>query len=90
MMTLRLFSANPPAVPMGTTWYLTDLADGEKTSMVDQAIAQAADPFTLGDLERACPGVSRDMVRRVLRDRAREVRVECLGRGPGAVATERL
>lgn len=41
-------------------------------------------PFTLADLERACPGVSRDMVRRVLRDLQRAGRVECLGRGPGA------
>jgi Fic family protein len=26
-MTLRLFSAKPPPVPMGTTWYLTELAE---------------------------------------------------------------
>jgi Fic family protein len=57
---------------------------GEKTALVDQAIARASGAFTLADLERACPGVSRDMVRRVLRDRAKEGKVECLGRGPGA------
>lgn len=27
MMTLRLFAAKPPDVPMGTAWYLTDLAE---------------------------------------------------------------
>jgi len=36
------------------------------------------------DLERACPGISRDMVRRVLRDMKKADQVECLGRGPGA------
>ena len=35
-------------------------------------------------LERACPEVSRDMVRRVLRDLKAAEQVECLGRGPGA------
>ena len=39
--------------------------------------------FGLADLERACPGVSRDMVRRVLRDLQRAGKVVCLGRGPG-------
>ena len=40
--------------------------------------------FTLGELERACPGVSRDMVRRVLRQLQKKGRVACLGRGPSA------
>jgi hypothetical protein len=40
--------------------------------------------FTLQELERACPGVSRDMVRRVLREMRKREKVECLGRGPGA------
>jgi DNA-binding HxlR family transcriptional regulator len=40
--------------------------------------------FTISDLERACPGISRDMVRRVLRDMKKADQVECLGRGPGA------
>lgn len=57
---------------------------GEKTALVEQAIAGVSGSFTLADLERACPGVSRDMVRRVLRNRANEGKVECLGRGPGA------
>jgi hypothetical protein len=43
-----------------------------------------AGEFSLGDLERACPGVSRDMVRRVLRNLQRAAKVACLGRGPGA------
>lgn len=57
---------------------------GAKTEMVEHAIKKFSDKFTLGELERACPGVSRDMVRRVLRQLQRKGYVECLGRGPGA------
>lgn len=57
---------------------------GAKTALVETAIDGFFLDFTLGDLERACPGVSRDMVRRVLRNLRRAGRVECLGRGPGA------
>ena len=41
--------------------------------------------FTVSDLERACPGVSRDMVRRVLRRLKESEQVQPLGRGPGAL-----
>ena len=58
---------------------------GAKTALVEAAIDGFTGQFTLTDLERACPGVSRDMVRRVLRDLQRTKRVVCLGRGPGAV-----
>lgn len=58
---------------------------GAKTALVEAAIEVFAGEFSLSDLERACPGVSRDMVRRVLRDLQKEGRVACLGRGPGAV-----
>src|SRR5262249_20820197 len=57
---------------------------GAKTSLVEAAIDAFPEQFTLTDLERACPGVSRDMVRRVLRELQRARKVECLGRGPGA------
>ena len=42
------------------------------------------------DLERLCPGVSRDMIRIVLRDLKAAGRVECLGRGPGAKWQKRV
>ncbi len=48
------------------------------------AIAGFPGEFTLGDLERACPGASRELARRVLRDLRRAGEVECHGRGPGA------
>lgn len=57
---------------------------GAKTAMVEAAVASFPGEFSLGDLERACPGVSRDMARRVLQQLQREERVECVGRGPGA------
>jgi Fic family protein len=57
---------------------------GAKTELIESAIRTFPAEFTLGDLERACPGVSRDMVRRVLRDLKKSRKVECLGRGPGA------
>jgi hypothetical protein len=47
-------------------------------------LEQLPGDFTLTDLERACPGVSRDMVRRVLMDLRRSGEVTCLGRGLGA------
>jgi Fic family protein len=40
--------------------------------------------FTLSELEQTCPGVSRDMVRHVLREQQAAGAVECRGRGPGA------
>ena len=57
---------------------------GTKTGLVEAAIDAFPGEFTLSDLERACPGVSRDMVRRVLREIQKAGKVVCLGRGPGA------
>ena len=57
---------------------------GAKTELVEHALANFAGEFSLADLERACPGVSLDMVRHLLRDLKTAGRVECVGRGPGA------
>ena len=57
---------------------------GAKTDLIETAVSNFGAEFTLSDLEKACPGVSRDMVRRVLRDLQKRQVVECLGRGPGA------
>jgi Fic family protein len=57
---------------------------GAKTDLVIQAIASLAGQFSLAELERKCPLVSRDMIRRVLSEQQREGAIECLGRGPGA------
>ena len=58
---------------------------GAKTALVEAAIQAFGGEFSLADLERACPGVSRDMIRRVLRNLQVEKQVVCLGRGPGAM-----
>jgi Fic family protein len=56
---------------------------GTKRALVQAAIDSRVGEFTLAELERSCPGVSRDMIRRVLRESQSDNKVECLGRGPG-------
>lgn len=63
---------------------LTQSQRGAKTEMIQEAINAMQGEFTLTKLEQACPSVSRDMIRRVLRELQRVGGVECLGRGPGA------
>jgi Fic family protein len=57
---------------------------GAKTSLIEAAINTFTGAFTLAEIERVCPGVSRDMVRHVLQEMQKAGLVECLGRGPGA------
>ena len=57
---------------------------GTKTELIQGAIHRLNGEFTLSDLERSCPAVSRDMIRKVLRDLQKANEIECLGRGPGA------
>lgn len=58
---------------------------GGKTEVVLGAIARFRGDFMLTQLEQACPGVSRDMVRRVLKQERERKNIECLGRGPGTL-----
>lgn len=57
---------------------------GVKTDQVLAAIQQFPGEFSVAQLEIRCPGVSRDMVRRVLREQQAVGKVECQGRGPAA------
>jgi Fic family protein len=57
---------------------------GAKTDLVLAAIARFVGEFTVSQLEQECPGVSRDMVRRVLRAQQAAGIIECQGRGPAA------
>jgi Fic family protein len=57
---------------------------GSKTDTVKNAIDRFVADFSLTDIEKACPLVSRDMIRRILFDLKKEGRVVCLGRGPSA------
>lgn len=57
---------------------------GAKTETVQRVVKSFDGDFTLGELQRACPAVSLDMVRLVLKEMKAAGQVECLGRGPGA------
>ena len=57
---------------------------GAKTQLVMAAIERLSGPFTIGLLERQCPGVSREMIRLVLRGLKAKGLVSAAGRGPGA------
>ena len=57
---------------------------GSKSQQVRDAVQRKLTPFKLTDLERDCPGVSRDTVRVVLRELRKQGMVVVEGRGPGA------
>lgn len=75
--------------PMGYRKFVEPIVEasgprGSKPRMVLAAIVRMPETFALVDLERACRGVSRDMIRRVLDSQKGEA-VDCIGRGPGAL-----
>jgi hypothetical protein len=57
---------------------------GAKSELVAAALGRVTGEFTIGELERSCPGVSRDLIRRVLRQRQAEGTLVCEGRDPAA------
>jgi Fic family protein len=57
---------------------------GSKTELVIAAIDRSVGPFRLVDLQRSCPGVSIDLVRRVLKKLSSDGLVRCLGQGRNA------
>ncbi len=57
---------------------------GAKTQIIESAVSSLHGSFSLVQLEDACTGVSRDMIRKVLRNLQSVGKVECFGRGPGA------
>lgn len=57
---------------------------GSKTELVRGAVRRRIAPFAISDLERDCPGVSREMIRVVLNQLRNEGRVAIEGRGRGA------
>jgi len=59
-------------------------ARGAKREMVRNAVERLPKKFTIGDLRRACPGVSYPTLQRALADLRKERKVRCLGRGPDA------
>ncbi|MDR1946754.1 MAG: Fic family protein, partial [Desulfovibrio sp.] len=59
-------------------------ARGEKTSLVLRGIDGFPGSFSVAGLCGKCPGVSVDMIRRVLKNLRAQNKVECLGRGQNA------
>jgi len=57
---------------------------GAKTAKVISVISQEPGTFTVSHLRAECPGVSVDMIRRILKDLQKEGKVRCQGRGRGA------
>ena len=57
---------------------------GAKTDQIVAAIGRFVGEFTVSQLEQTCPGISRDMIRRVLREQQAAGVIECQGRGPAA------
>jgi Fic family protein len=57
---------------------------GSKTEQVRAAVARRLGPFSISEIEKDCPGVSRDMIRVVLRNLKGARIVHVQGRGRGA------
>jgi hypothetical protein len=57
---------------------------GAKTQLVLGAIERLPGEFTLAQLQAKCPNVSRELVRKVLRELHNDEEVASLERGPGA------
>ena len=57
---------------------------GAKTELVKSAVQRATGPFRVADIQRECPGVSIDLIRRVLKQLRTAGRVECISLGRGA------
>ncbi len=57
---------------------------GAKTEIVIQAINGQQGEFSISDIERQCPAISRDMIRLVFRRLKEEKKITCLGKGQQA------
>jgi predicted transcriptional regulator of viral defense system len=93
MMTLRQLAAEPLTLPTRTTWYLTDLAEARgKQELFTRESPQKLKVLREHALIESaiCLGVSRDMIRHLLRDLKSAGHIECLGRGPGAKWRKRV
>lgn len=62
----------------------TNMPRGEKTEAVQHAVDTLGREFHISELCKACPEVSVDMVRKILKDMSAERLVECHGRGKHA------
>ncbi|MEI8244739.1 MAG: Fic family protein [Lentisphaerota bacterium] len=58
---------------------------GSKTELIVSVINPIQGTFSLREIESKCPGVSRDMIRAVLKQSRQDGLLICEGRGPGAL-----
>lgn len=61
-----------------------DSPRGQKTERVDRFLQQVMGEFSVGDVRRACPEVSIDLIRRTIKARKAAGQLECLGMGRNA------
>lgn len=59
-------------------------ATGAKTATVLEAVRSMHGDFCIKDIQKRCPSVGIDLIRRILRQEREANRLECLGRGPDA------
>lgn len=57
---------------------------GAKTAIVIKAIDGQQGEFFISDIERACPAVSRVMIKKVFFQMQKEEKIKCLGKGQSA------
>jgi hypothetical protein len=57
---------------------------GSKTEQIELSIGRKVGPFSITDVEKECPGISRDMIRHVLRKMRDDGMVRSMGTGRGA------
>lgn len=62
---------------------------GAKTAIVEETINNLPSTFSISDIERLCPSVSRDMIRVVLNRLRKEGHLSCKGTGRGALWEKR-
>jgi Fic family protein len=58
---------------------------GSKTTLIREAIEHLPEIFSMGDVARACPGVSRPMIRVIIESLRREGKLEIHSTGRGAM-----
>ena len=64
-------------------------ARGAKTSIVEETIENLPTRFSISDVERLCPSVSRDMIRVILNRLRKEGHLACKGTGRSALWEKR-
>lgn len=57
---------------------------GSKSERVRQAVLRQVMPFSISEIERLCPGISRETVRNVLRELKKAGKIQSTGKGRGA------